>query len=51
MNLIPAQEELIKSCASLYSTVEDSTHVKTVKSYGTYTLRDLISWNPAAGED
>jgi hypothetical protein len=31
--------------------VKDDTCAKVVKKYGTFTLKEFITWNPAVGED
>ncbi|KAF2818195.1 hypothetical protein CC86DRAFT_337458 [Ophiobolus disseminans] len=47
----PTQDGLISSCTNFYFAVKDDTCAKIVKQYGTFSLRDFITWNPAVGSD
>ncbi|KAF1941894.1 hypothetical protein EJ02DRAFT_434420 [Clathrospora elynae] len=54
----PTQDGLNDSCTTFYFAVKDDTCAKIVKKYGTlyvkygtFSVRDFISWNPAVGDD
>ncbi|KAF2711237.1 carbohydrate-binding module family 50 protein [Pleomassaria siparia CBS 279.74] len=47
----PTQDGLISSCTTFYLAVKDDNCAKAVKKFGTFTLRDFITWNPAVEED
>ena len=47
----PTQEGLIESCTSFYFAVENDNCAKIVNLFGTFTMRDFVSWNPAVGDD
>jgi hypothetical protein len=42
---------LIESCTSFYFTVKNDNCANIVKKYGTFTLSEFVTWNPAVGED
>lgn len=47
----PTQEGLIESCTIFYKAVKGDTCAAIVKEYGTFTLGQFISWNPAVERD
>ncbi|KAM6540447.1 hypothetical protein FALCPG4_002159 [Fusarium falciforme] len=48
----PVQEGIIKTCNAFYKTIKDvDTCDGIVTKYGTFTLEQFLSWNPALGSD
>lgn len=47
----PTQEGLIESCTKFYFAVKNDNCANIVKKFGTFTLREFVTWNPAVGED
>lgn len=48
---LPTQEGLIESCTSFYFAVKNDNCAKIVKKFGTFTIQNFVSWNPAVGDD
>lgn len=47
----PEQTGIISTCKSYYKVVSGDTCQKIVDHYGTFTLANFYSWNPAVGSD
>ncbi|PSN61474.1 hypothetical protein BS50DRAFT_651682 [Corynespora cassiicola Philippines] len=47
----PTQEGLIEICEKFYYAVPDDTCAKVTSKFGTFTVREFITWNPAVGAD
>jgi hypothetical protein len=47
----PTQAGLISSCTSFYFAASGDNCDKIVRAYGTFTLGDFVSWNPAVKSD
>ncbi|ETS88169.1 hypothetical protein PFICI_01997 [Pestalotiopsis fici W106-1] len=47
----PEQTGIISTCTSYYKVSSGDTCSAIVDSYGTFTLSDFLSWNPAVGSD
>ncbi|OAF98479.1 uncharacterized protein CC84DRAFT_1238611 [Paraphaeosphaeria sporulosa] len=54
----PTQDGLIESCQTFYfagksssTTILDETCATILKKYGTFSVKEFITWNPAVGED
>ncbi|KAK7178515.1 LysM domain-containing protein [Paraphaeosphaeria sporulosa] len=47
----PTQDGLIESCQTFYFAAKDETCATIVKKYGTFSVKEFITWNPAVGED
>ncbi|KAF3058709.1 hypothetical protein GL218_05331 [Daldinia childiae] len=47
----PEQTGIISTCTSYYKVESGDTCSQIVDNYGTFTLKDFLSWNPAVGSD
>ncbi|KAI0847482.1 LysM domain-containing protein [Daldinia vernicosa] len=47
----PEQTGIISTCTSYYKVGSGDTCSQIVDKYGTFTLKDFLSWNPAVGSD
>ncbi|KAL1617782.1 hypothetical protein SLS54_007561 [Diplodia seriata] len=47
----PTQDGIISTCTRYYKAVSGDSCSKIASSYGTFSLDDFLSWNPAVGED
>jgi hypothetical protein len=47
----PTQTGTISTCNNFYKAVSGDTCSKVVAKYGTFTLNQFLSWNPAVGAD
>lgn len=47
----PTQSGIIKTCNRWHKAGSGDTCVKIVDKYGTFTLMQFLSWNPAVGSD
>ena len=47
----PTQEGLIESCTSFYFAVKNDNCANIVEKFGTFTMQNFVSWNPAVGDD
>ncbi|GAP93034.1 hypothetical protein SAMD00023353_10200160 [Rosellinia necatrix] len=47
----PEQTGIISTCTAYYKVVSGDTCDKIVSSFGTFTLNNFLSWNPAVGSD
>ncbi|RDW72383.1 uncharacterized protein DSM5745_07555 [Aspergillus mulundensis] len=47
----PTQDGIVENCTTFYQAAKGDTCQKIVSKYGTFTQEDLITWNPALGDD
>jgi hypothetical protein len=47
----PTQEGLIDTCVNFYFAVAKDNCEKIAAKYGTFSVDEFISWNPAVGDD
>ncbi|KAL1641021.1 hypothetical protein SLS58_006463 [Diplodia intermedia] len=47
----PTQDGIISTCTRYYKAVSGDSCSKIASSYGTFSLDDFLSWNPAVGQD
>ncbi|KAK3944406.1 peptidoglycan-binding lysin subgroup [Diplogelasinospora grovesii] len=47
----PTQDGLVSTCQNFYKVASGDTCQKIVDQYGTFTLDQFYSWNPAVGTD
>jgi hypothetical protein len=47
----PTQEGLIGTCTNFYFAVANDNCEKIAKKFGTFSVSEFISWNPAVGDD
>ncbi|KAL2116055.1 hypothetical protein VTJ04DRAFT_10310 [Mycothermus thermophilus] len=48
---VPTQSGITRDCTTFYQVVSGDTCQKIVDKYGTFTLSNFYSWNPAVGSD
>jgi hypothetical protein len=47
----PTQDGLINTCTNFYFAVANDNCEKIAKKFGTFSVSEFISWNPAVGDD
>ncbi|EFQ99447.1 LysM domain-containing protein [Nannizzia gypsea CBS 118893] len=47
----PTQDGMVNTCAKFYQAVSGDTCDKIVIKYGTFTLKNFVTWNPAVKGD
>ncbi|KAF3480462.1 LysM domain-containing protein [Arthroderma uncinatum] len=47
----PIQDGMVNTCARFYQAVSGDTCDKIAVKFGTFTLKDFVTWNPAVNDD